>query len=89
MKQARKFGDCLMVVVARDKTVKETKKQRPRNRETKRIRVLRNSKLADEVMLGGLGDKYQVIKKHKPDIICLGYDQKFFVRGLKKKIERF
>ncbi len=89
LKQARRFGDYLIVVVARDKTVIKIKKRKLSNKETKRVNVLRASRLADKVILGNLGDKYQVIKKRKPDIICLGYDQKFFVRGLKKKLKDF
>ena len=89
LKQAKKYGDYLIVVVARDETVKETKKQDTRNRETKRVRILRNSKIAEKVVLGSLGDKYAVIKKYKPDVICLGYDQKFFVEKLKSKLKEF
>lgn len=89
LKQARKFGDYLIVVVARDKTVAKYKKQDTRNKEQIRLRKIKNSKLADKVILGGLRDKYRVIKKHKPDIICLGYDQKFFVQGLKNKLKSF
>lgn len=89
LKQAKERGDYLVVVVARDKTIKITKKQDARNKEMKRVKILKNSKLADRVVLGNLGDKYRVIKKHKPDIICLGYDQEFFVRGLKKKLKSF
>jgi len=89
LKQAQKLGDCLIVVVARDKTVTRYKKQDTRNKETKRIRILRNSRLANKVILGSLGNKYQMIKRYKPDIICLGYDQSFFVRGLKKKLKSF
>ncbi len=89
LRQAGKRGDYLIVVVARDETVKKTKNQQPRNKETKRIKILRNSKIADKVILGGFGDKYAVIKKYKPDVICLGYDQKYFVEKLKNKLKEF
>ncbi|MFA4817666.1 MAG: adenylyltransferase/cytidyltransferase family protein [Parcubacteria group bacterium] len=89
LKQAKKFGDYLIVVVARDKTVEITKKQKPINKEAIRVKIIKDSQLADKVMLGGMGDKYAVIKKYRPDIICLGYDQKHFIRGLKKKLDNF
>src|SRR4030043_684882 len=89
LRQAKKYGDYLIVVVARDKTVARYKRQETRNKERFRLRKIKNSKLAEKVILGNSGDKYQVIKKHRPDIICLGYDQKFFVRGLKRKLEDF
>ncbi|MFA6383592.1 MAG: adenylyltransferase/cytidyltransferase family protein [Parcubacteria group bacterium] len=88
LRQAKKLGDYLIVVVARDKTVEITKKQKPINKEAIRVKIIKNSQLADKVILGGIGDKYAVIKKHRPDIICLGYDQKYFIDGLREELER-
>ncbi len=78
--QARKYGDYLIVIVARDKTVKEVKGRKTRNNEKKRLMAVR--KYADKAVLGYIRDKYKVIKKLKPDVICLGYDQKNFVKKL-------
>jgi FAD synthetase len=89
LKQARREGDFLVVVIARDETVTKIKKQKPRNQEQKRKRILENNHLADSVILGNLGDKYAVIKKYKPDVICLGYDQKAYVDKLKNKLKQF
>ena len=44
--------------------------------------------MADRVVLGNLKNKYAIIKKFKPDIICLGYDQKYFIDQLKDKIKK-
>jgi FAD synthetase len=82
-KQAREFGDYLIVVVARDKTVKKVKSKTPINNEKKRLESIIKSKLADKAVLGDLKDKYKKIKEFKPDVICLGYDQKNFTEGLK------
>ena len=89
LKQARRYGDYLIAVVARDRTVLDIKKQKTRNREEERIRVLRGSKLIDEAVLGNLGDKYAIIKKYQPEVICLGYDQKVFIENLKNKLDEF
>jgi len=88
LRQAKKFGDYLIVVVARDKTVARIKSN-VLNGERKRLRNIKESKLADKVILGSLIDKYAAIKKYRPDTICLGYDQKYFTRGLKKKLDNF
>lgn len=80
--QARKHGNYLIAVVARDKTVLNVKGRLPDNDETKRVERLRGSGLVDEVVLGGLGDKHEIIKKLKTDVICLGYDQKNFTDNL-------
>ncbi len=89
LEQARQEGDFLIVVIARDKTVAKIKKQKPKNQEQKRKRILENNHLADKVILGNLSDKYAIIKKYQPDIICLGYDQKAFVDKLKNKLQQF
>ena len=89
LKQARVFGDCLIVVVARDKTVLKTKGKQPQNNERKRMAAIKKSGLADKVILGRIKNKYALIKKYRPDIICLGYDQKYFIEDLKTKIKEF
>ena len=83
-KQAGKYGDYLIVVVARDKTVKEVKGKLPRHNEKIRKSNLVKVKLADKIILGNLKDKYLKIREESPDVICLGYDQKNFTNGLSK-----
>ena len=83
LKNARKYGDYLTAVVARDKTVLEVKKRSPINSEKIRVVNLKKIKLADEVILGRVGDKYKIIEKERPNVIVLGYDQKNFVDELK------
>lgn len=85
-KQARKYGDYLIAVVARDKTVLEVKGKLPVNSERVRKNNILKLKIADKVILGDLKDKYKAIKKIKPDVICLGYDQKAFTEGLKSPL---
>ena len=80
--QARKYGDYLIAVIARDNTVKEVKGRFPRNNEKKRLAEVK--KYVDKAVLGYIKDKHKVISKFKPDIICLGYDQKEFISGLKR-----
>lgn len=82
LKKAKSYGD-LMIVVARDKTVKSVKGKLPRNSEKIRIKNLLRLGIADKVILGNIKDKLKVVLVHKPDIICLGYDQTHFVDALK------
>jgi len=89
LKQARKYGDRLIVVIARDKTVFEVKKQKTRNKEQERLKILADNNPSDSIILGSLGDKYAVIKKYQPDVICLGYDQNIFVKDLRRKLGEF
>lgn len=87
--QAREYGDHLIVVVARDKNVLEAKDRLPENNELARQKKISESGLADKVVLGHLKDKYKVIKEYKPDVICLGYDQKAMMDELKEKLAEF
>lgn len=84
--QARKCGDYLIAVIARDRTVKAVKGKLPKNDEKKRRKKVMDSGLADKAVLGKLGDKYTVIKKYKPGVICLGYDQAAFVDKLQENL---
>ncbi len=86
LKQAKELGTYLIVVVARDKTVKQVKGKAPIINEKNRAKEIKQKNLADKVILGDLKDKYKVIKKYKPDIIALGYDQIMFTQQLKKLI---
>ena len=87
-KQAKKFGDYLIIVVARDKTVKKIKGKLPTLDEKQRLAVIRKQGIADKVILGHLKDPYFFVKKEKPDVICLGYDQISFTAGLSRKFSK-
>lgn len=87
LKEAKEYGDFLVVVVARDSTVCEVKGKLPTNKEDERVKNVEKLNIADKVMLGCLDDKYKVIADEKPDIIALGYDQKVFVGQLTDVID--
>lgn len=83
LKEAKKHGNMLNVVVARDSTVKQLKGKSPLNNELKRLAKIKNLDYVDNAFLGYEGDKYKIIKELKPDVICLGYDQGYFTNNLK------
>jgi cytidyltransferase-like protein len=85
-KQAKKYGTYLTVVVARDKTVKKVKKKLPLRNEGERLRALKKYSIINEIKLGHKDNPYRIIKEIKPDVICLGYDQKVFTKDLKKQL---
>ena len=87
-KQAKRFGNHLTVIVARDKTVKQVKGRLPRIREKERLKQVKDSSDVDKAMLGNQGNKYNIIKKISPDVICLGYDQTSFTDDLKQRLEK-
>lgn len=84
LKQAKALGDTLIVVVARDATVKLVKNHDAHGNEKKRLRDVANCLSVDKAVLGNLDDKYKVIKKFRPNVIALGYDQFAFTYNLQK-----
>ena len=86
--QARKHGK-LTIIISRDKTVKAVKGRFPLNNETKRLANLKSINITENILLGNITNKYAIIKKLKPDVICIGYDQTSFTDKLKQKIKEF
>lgn len=73
--EAKKLGDRLVVVVARDETAMRLKRQ-PVVPEHLRLEMVCALKPVDEAVLGDRDDFYRVVKAIRPDIIALGHDQR-------------
>jgi FAD synthetase len=86
--QAKKHGDYLVVVVARDLTVKKVKGHLPKILEDERLKAVYKCKLVNDAQFGNLKSYYKKIKEIKPQVICLGYDQIAFIDNLEKEIEK-
>lgn len=89
-KQARKLsrGSFLVVSVARDKNVRRIKGRLPLFNEEKRLKELKKIKIINKVLLANIKNYFSHIKKEKPSIIALGYDQKAYVGELKRDIKK-
>jgi len=74
-KQAKKYGDYLIVSVARDTNVKKIKGKAPLFFENDRLDIIGNLKIVNEAVLGAADNFYAHIREFAPDVICLGYDQ--------------
>ena len=88
LKEAKKHGTRLVVIVARDESVERFKGRKPLYSEQARVDALRKLGIADESMRGHKGDIFEVIGEVKPDIICLGYDQRVGEEELAKELKR-
>jgi len=89
LKQAKEYGNNLVVIVGRDEIVNRIKGKYPRDNENKRLEAIKELNFVNNVKLGDLDDPYKIIQEESPDIICLGYDQKSFTKDLKEKIKEF
>ncbi|WP_298407893.1 FAD synthase [Ferroplasma sp.] len=77
LKESKSFGDYLVVVIASDYTAKKHGKELIFN-EKERSALISELKIVDEVMIGHSDDNiFKTVAELKPDIITLGYDQKF------------
>lgn len=87
-KQARKLGKhpFLIASIARDVNVKKIKGKKPRYGERRRLTLVKKCKLIDKAVLGAPVDYLKHIIAQKPDIIALGYDQKAYTVGLRRKL---
>ncbi len=87
LKAAKKYGDELVVVVARDITA-ERLKHRPIMREEDRRFMVDSLKPVDKAVLGYEDDMFRVVEELKPDIIVLGYDQKFQESAIEEECKK-
>ncbi len=76
LEQAKKLGDELVVVVARDSTVRRMKHE-PITPEEVRRELVAALKPVDRAVLGVEGDIFETVVRVRPDIIALGHDQPF------------
>lgn len=75
LSEAKKYGDRLVVVVARDKNSENFKGKAPAHSENERLERVRTLNIVDEAVLGSNGNIFDIMERVKPDVICLGYDQ--------------
>jgi FAD synthetase len=87
LKESKKLGDELIVVVATDDTVRKFKHE-PINSEQIRVDLVNELKPVDKAVLGYEGDRYKIVEELKPDIITLGYDQQFNSEDIKTELDK-
>jgi FAD synthetase len=85
--QAKKLGDELVVVVARDQTARRLKRE-PYVPELIRREMVESLKPVDRAILGSTTDIYQTVVEVKPDIIALGFNQLWNEREVEAECRR-
>lgn len=81
--EAKKYGDELIVIVSSDNITKKNGKKTIHNQK-ERAEIIKNLRIVDKVIFGDKKNILESIKKVKPSIVCLGYDQK-----LPNEIEKY
>ena len=92
LEEAKKAGGKnaeLIVIVARDSTVQDTKRRKPIMPENQRRALVESLRVVDVAVLGledfDIGD---VIERVKPDVIALGYDQVDMERRVREYVNK-
>jgi len=85
---AKALGGVLVVAIATDKTAEKMKKRLPLHNQELRRELVSCLSMVDKAIVGHDDDIFQTVKKVKPNIIVLGYDQvhqeKFISDGCKR-----
>ncbi len=87
LKEAKKLGDELVVVVATDTTVRKLKHE-PVNPESIRLELIKELKIVDDAHIGYEDDIYKIVEDIKPDIITLGFDQVHDEEKIKSELKK-
>lgn len=75
-RQAKALGDHLTVVVARDSSIRASKRYEPHQGEETRLAAVAAVDSVDEAMLGQpTAHQYDMLRELEFDVIALGYDQ--------------
>lgn len=83
LREARRHGDVLVVVLARDSLITR-RKRRPVSNEQDRLFVVSSLEPVDAAILGSSNDFSETIERVGPDVVSLGYDQGHELRLLMK-----
>jgi len=87
LKEAKKLGDKLVTVIARDSTVRKLKHE-PVTPEDMRLNIIKELRMVDEAVLGHKDDIYATVEDIKPDIIALGFDQIHDEKKIKLELKK-
>ena len=87
LKNSKQEGDLLIVSIARDNRVIKIKGRKPINNEKMRTILVSAIRYVDLTVLGSKGDIFGIVKKIKPNVITIGYDQTHQINELKKRVK--
>lgn len=88
LSECKKYGDTLVVVIARDETVFAVKGSYPIFSEKDRRALIASLAIVDEALLGDKIHHCRIIDKVRPDVLCLGYDQNITKQKLGEQLKR-
>lgn len=89
LKEAKAFGDHLIVVVAQNSIVMELKGHGPKHDIAERLAHLGAEDGVDEVVMGDAKlSSWEVIDKYQPEVVVFGYDQTLMKEDFEKHLDK-
>ncbi len=93
LEKAKRLGDRLVVIVARDSSIMMFKHRKPVFSEKERVRMISALKPVDLAVLGnrvsGKEGIYRVLRRYRPDVIALGYDQRADIPEMRRRLASY
>jgi cytidyltransferase-like protein len=77
LSEARGLGNALVVVVATDESVERNKGRPPVTDQASRVALISSLRQVDLALPGNKGSIYDILIRIKPDIVAMGYDQRY------------
>ena len=87
LQEARRLGDELVVVVARDQTARRLK-HAPYVPEHIRREMVEALKPVDRAVLGSTTDIFETVVQERPQIVALGHDQRWDEHEIERECAR-
>ncbi len=88
LEKAKRLGKRLVVVVARDSSIRMLKGGTPLLGERERLRMVSSIRIVDRAVLGNrlssARERFNIISKFRPDVLVFGYDQEVDTAEVKK-----
>ncbi len=83
---AKKLGDYLIVVLTTDKNVERLKGKKTVHSQKERAFMIGSLKMVNKAVVGKEKDFYFLVKKFKPQILALGYDQSEPIQKVREEL---
>ena len=87
LEEAKRLGDELVVVIARDESVAR-EKHAPITPEGHRRDMVAALKPVDLAVLGHRGDYYRIVEELRPNVFALGFDQSYPEAEVQSEFDR-
>jgi cytidyltransferase-like protein len=82
LSEARNLGNTLVVVVATDASVERNKGRAAVTNQASRVALVSSLRQVDLAVPGNKGSIYDILVRIRPDIVAMGYDQRYDGEGI-------